>query len=242
MRCCGTSHQHHVRLGYLAIIGLSVSFGLVFLYHGETIMRPLEGFGFSNPYLDCHGSTRQVCFGLTSIYRESFSLAIFFLSMSLLCLRGSPVASLINRRLNLGSCWPLKVLLIGSLFVTTFFIPSPLFVLPIQTAYEQFARYASIFYLVLQLCILADFSYTWSDRWVLSYERSNCTNYQHCLLFFFAGIFWVAALVVTVLNFYWFTKDEGCSTQVFLISFTLALGVVYTFLSLTNFVEHGCKG
>lgn len=62
-----------------------------------------------------------------------------------------------------------------------------------------------------------------------------------CLLFFFSGLFWVLSLTITVLNYYWFTNDSGCDVEIFLITFTLALGVIFTILSVTNLAENGCK-
>lgn len=95
--------------------------------------------------------------------------------------------------------------------------------------------------MLLQIIIIIDFSYSWSDKWIKSYEESNCSNYMHCLLFTAAGLLWVVALVSTVMNYYWFSKDHGCEFQVFLITFTLVVGICFTLLSLTKFVENGCK-
>jgi Serine incorporator (Serinc). len=60
-------------------------------------------------------------------------------------------------------------------------------------------------------------------------------------LFFFSGLFWVVALTTTVLNYYWFTNDTGCGLEIFLITFTLVIGICFTILSITNYVEHGCN-
>lgn len=48
MRCCGTSHQHHIRIAYLIITAIAVFFGLIFLYYGKELMLPWEHYGFSN--------------------------------------------------------------------------------------------------------------------------------------------------------------------------------------------------
>lgn len=135
----------------------------------------------------------------------------------------------------------MKIAVISIIFVLTLFIPDNFFVFFKQEGFREFSRYLSIIYLVLQMCVILDISYAWNDSWIESYENSNGTNYKHMMLFFFSGIFWVIALVSTVLNFYWFSKDTGCELEVFLISFTLALGVTYTFVSLTNLVEYGCN-
>jgi hypothetical protein len=43
------------------------------------------------------------------------------------------------------------------------------------------------------------------------------------------------------MNYFWFTSDSGCGTEIALITLTLVFGISFTVLSLTNFVEHGCK-
>mmetsp|Transcript_23516 Transcript_23516/g.23261 ORF Transcript_23516/g.23261 Transcript_23516/m.23261 type:complete len:221 (-) Transcript_23516:40-702(-) len=50
---------------------------------------------------------------------------------------------------------------------------------------------------------------------------------------------WIISLTTIVLSYYWFTTDSGCELNIFLISFTLALGIIFTGLSLTGMVEHG---
>jgi hypothetical protein len=46
MKCCGTSHQQHTRIGYLTITIVAIFFGLIFLYFGQDMMSPWESFGF----------------------------------------------------------------------------------------------------------------------------------------------------------------------------------------------------
>lgn len=46
IRLCGTSNQHHTRLGYLAIYLIGTALGVIFLYHGEQLMEPWQSFGY----------------------------------------------------------------------------------------------------------------------------------------------------------------------------------------------------
>ena len=97
MRCCGTSHQQHTRIGYLTISILAVIFGLIFLYFGQDIMKPWETFGFGTFYSECDGDTKSVCLGVFTIYRESFSLACFYFLMMLGSFGGPKAALAFNR-------------------------------------------------------------------------------------------------------------------------------------------------
>lgn len=97
MRCCGTSHQQHTRLGYLTISLIAIFFGLIFLYFGDDIMSPWKKFGFGIFYLDCHGDTESVCLGVFTIYRESFTLMVFYFLMALGSISGGKAAAVFNR-------------------------------------------------------------------------------------------------------------------------------------------------
>ncbi|OMJ92313.1 hypothetical protein SteCoe_4975 [Stentor coeruleus] len=224
MRCCGTSHQHHIRIAYLIITAIAVFFGLIFLYYGKELMLPWEHYGFN-----CNGMKADACYGINAVYRETFAICIFYIFMALMSRQNSKWFIEFN-----NGCWGLKLISISTIFIFTLFIPYEFF-----DIYKEFARYISIIYLIIQLSIYVDLSYTWSDNWTKIYEQSNFTSYKYSLLFFFSGIFWVISLVTTVLNYYWFSKDTGCNLEVFLITFTLSLGIVYTFISLTNIVEYG---
>jgi hypothetical protein len=98
MRCCGTSHQQHTRIGYLSLTMVAIFFGLIFLYFGSDMMSPWEKFGFGNSYKDCHGDKKSVCLGVFTIYRESFTLVIFYFCMLLGSLPGGSFSTIFNRK------------------------------------------------------------------------------------------------------------------------------------------------
>lgn len=52
---------------------------------------------------------------------------------------------------------------------------------------------------------------------------------------------WILSLTVTVFNYYWFTNESGCGLNIFLITQSLVFGIGFTVLSITSWVEHGCK-
>ena len=96
-------------------------------------------------------------------------------------------------------------------------------------------------YLLVQIIVIIDFGYSWSEAWTDSYEQSGNSNQKLCLLFFFSGLLWVVSLTTMVMNYFWFTSDSGCAKEIALITLTLVFGISFTVLSLTNFVEHGCN-
>ena len=60
-------------------------------------------------------------------------------------------------------------------------------------------------------------------------------------MFFFSGLFWAISLTIIGLCFYWFTEPKGCDLELIIISTTLALGVIYTIISITGIAENGCN-
>lgn len=97
MKCCGTSHQQHTRLAYLTLTMVAIFFGLIFLYFGQDMMTPWEKFGYGMQYTDCSGDTKSVCLGVYTIYRESFTLVVFYALMLLGSLPGSQFSTIFNR-------------------------------------------------------------------------------------------------------------------------------------------------
>ena len=114
-------------------------------------------------YIDCDGEKKAACLGIFTIYRESFTLAIFYSLMAIGSISGGKGALTINRIIYSESCWTLKILFVIALFILTFFIPNSFFVRIIKEVYREIARYFSIVYLLLQVFVIIDFGYSWSD-------------------------------------------------------------------------------
>jgi len=225
MRVCGTNNSQNARLGYLFFFILAVFFSILFLYEGSNMVQPFEDFGF----VDCSGDDKSVCLGVQTVYRVSFSMLIFHIVLLVLSLSG-PVGKVANE-----GCWMMKFIILSCFFIATFFINNAFF-----DVYREFARYASVIYLIVQIVVLIDFSYAWNDAWVENYENSGGSNFWMFWLFFFSGIMWVIALTTNVLNYYWFSEaDGGCPLNIFLITQTLSIGVIFTLVSVSNFVDHG---
>ena len=104
--------------------------------------------------------------------------------------------------------------------------------------YVGFARYISLLYLVFQGIIICNFCYSWSDRWVQNYFNSGEGFIWAFWLVFFSSLLWVGAITFFILDIYWFAW-LGCDINIFVITFTPVVGVVFTVLSVTPLVKHG---
>ncbi|CAG9328271.1 SERINC3_1 [Blepharisma stoltei] len=225
MKCCKTSHHHHMRLGYLVLMIIAAGFGILFLYEGKNMMTPWTKYGLVN----CDGNSESVCLGVQTVYRESFALALFFLLMLFLSIPGGKFSAIINQ-----GAWIFKTLIIIAIFIITFFIDNAFF-----DVWREICRYVSMFFLVIQIIILIDFAYTWNEDWLNKYEVSSSKGYWGFCLFFFSGLAWSLSITIIALCYYWFGTSSECGVNIFLITLTLALGSIFTVMSLTPLVENG---
>lgn len=159
-------------------------------------------------------------------YRLSLAFVLFHVVM-LLC---SLVTGVFSEMVNEG-CWALKFMCLVALFIVCLMIPNDFF-----SVYREISRVASCLYLIAQIIILIDFAYVWNAKWVENYEESQ-SGFWMFWLFFFSGLMWVIALTVTVLNYFWFSSTSSCGMNIALITLTLVIGILFTVLSISGWVE-----
>lgn len=210
-------------MGFLALYVLGCGLGLLFLFYGSTVMDSFRIF-IGKKKADCkdHGA----CLGVQSNYRLSFAFVIFHIAM-LVC---SLVTGAFSEMINEG-CWLLKALCLAALFILCLMIPNEFF-----NVYREVSRVGSCLYLIAQVVILVDFAYSWNSKWVENYEQSN-SSFWMFWLFFFSGAMWIVALTVTVLNYFWFSTTDSCGMNIALITLTLVIGILFTVLSISGWVE-----
>jgi hypothetical protein len=94
----------------------------------------------------------------------------------------------------------------------------------------------SVIYLVLQVLIIIDFGYYWSEKWANS-ESSRMIS----LLFLSSGLLWLISLTLFGLSYYWFASGASCTLEIVLLTLSVVLCVVFTVISVLDFCEHGCN-
>ena len=231
MRICETSRSQHFRMAFLSLYILGCLFGLLFLFYGGTLMDPFRLFiGTAHP--DC--GSNGACLGIQTNYRLSLSYLVFHLVMIVGSATSKRLSQILNGTTQTEGCWLLKVICIGAFFVIALMIPNDFF-----DFYRELSRVASSVYLMLQLVIVIDFAYAWSNNWVERLEHDPDSDQWMFWMFFFSGAMWIGALTTTVLNYYWFSTTSGCPINVAIITVSLVLGIVFTLYSLSAMVESG---
>ena len=171
--------------------------------------------------------TETECIGNQSAYRVSFALFIFFFVHWLissdcnLCMSHAQ-RNAFNKR---GFC--IKFAAFIPLLIISFIIPNAFF-----GVYAWIAVVASIFFLLAQLIILLDFSYSWSERWANEEE----SRFQVGLLAAAIALYAIGLTIVGLL-YHWFGSNSACKTGQGFISATLVAAILYTFISVVT--SHG---
>jgi len=172
----------------------------------------------------------DVCGGVYSVYRFSFTVAVFFCLMILLTCFKSKFAARAHR-----GFWFAKLALILGLLISTLFIENSFL-----ESYRELARYLSFLFLLLQILLVIDFAYTWNDTWI-SYSENNedegLCGWRLAIVASAASMY-IVSIVSWVLFYIYFGKPE-CPGQQAVISVTLILCVILTVVSCSKIAPHG---
>lgn len=164
------------------------------------------------------------CIGNQSAYRVSFALFVFFFVHWLLSSNCNLCMSHAQRNaFNKGSFF-FKFLAFIPLLIISFVIPNAFF-----GVYAWIAVIASVFFLLAQLIILLDFSYTWSERWGAEEESRFQVGLLASAIFLYA-----VGLTIIGLLYHWFGSSQECKIGQGMISATLVCAVLYTFVSVVT--------
>jgi len=172
----------------------------------------------------------DVCGGIFSVYRFSFTLACFFGALALLTAFASRFAARVHRGFWIG-----KMILLAGLLVSTLFISNEFFV-----GYREAARYLSFVFLLLQILLLIDFAYTWNETWIGYGEASDNEGICGWKLAIVVASFvmYAGSIGSWVLMFFYFGSSE-CAVQQTIISLTLIACAILTVISCSRFAPHG---
>lgn len=89
MKKCKTKTVHHARFGYIILTLVAIILSLLAIIVGPSFSEKLDTLGL----IDC--STDDIkCIGTTTVYRISFSMALFFCMSTFITLIGGEIFSL----------------------------------------------------------------------------------------------------------------------------------------------------
>ena len=171
--------------------------------------------------------TSHECMGVQGIYRVSFALWLFFFIHWLatspwnLCLEP-------QQRINFNrQGFFCKLIGLIPLVIVSFAIPNDFFVF-----YAWVTLIVSVIFLVGQLIILLEFSYSWSDDWATRDDPKYMKGLLVCTV-----VLTIVAIVFIGLSYHWFGRAKECGLQQGIITVTLLSGLIS--FPLSTFLTHG---
>ncbi len=219
----GNTAKQRSKLVYLFLMALSVVFAVVLQY---SISPHLNIKGIWD--IGCGQDDKKAiyvteidhCKGAAAVYRISFMGAIFYLF--------NAICTICYRNFH-SNHWTLKIFLWIVLMGSSIFIPNTVF----TTGYDWVSRTVSFLFLIAQIVILIDFSYSWNDNWVGKSDALELQNRSgKCYLIgllSFSTIFYLVSIVGIVMMYLYFGH---CRPLNAFISITLVGIIAFSYLQL----------
>lgn len=168
--------------------------------------------------------------GYMAVYRVGFAMASFYALMAVITIK---VSSSKDPRAKIhNGFWGMKFLVFIGLLVGAFFIPRGDF----SKAWMVIGMIGGFVFILIQLVLLVDFAYRWSERWISNYEDSGNKGWFVALLVC-TGMLYLAALAITICSYYFYTEKVGCKLNKFFISFNLILCVIVSAMTILPKVQ-----
>jgi len=220
---CQSKHGPTSRLPYIFLMFLCCIFAIVMSLYGE---KELWNSSLLNASFSVCES--ESCKGDGSVYRTSFTLFVFFIIHAF-------IVYFVMSFHWLFFVW--KLLILIAFLTATFFMSGSFFV-----GYSNFARVASVVYLILQIIVLLTWALDLNDLLVGKINdlqnkdvetETNCslTGYK-CLIITATLILYASIITLLVFFFQWFYPDPSCTFNQAIIAITIVLIIIATILPL----------
>lgn len=231
--CCASfissTLSQAVRFGHILIIIVTYTIAYIL---GKYYPTAVNGYYSSvlttiNLTDGCDTSNINECIYRQLMYRSSLSLFLLFLLLSIF----AGLFNYINK-----SLWILKFSIPIATFILFLWADNIYF-----SAYAEFTRFFSFFWLLIQGFLMFDFAHDCHDYIMTSIEAEDvkCNGDSRLLKFIYLFISIVGMICGFVGISYLYTNYCGCVTGQFFTSLTLILSILTTFLSISNYVNKG---
>ncbi|PIA39270.1 hypothetical protein AQUCO_02600009v1 [Aquilegia coerulea] len=202
------------RLAYCGLFGLSLITSWILREVSAPLMEKI-------PWINTSTHHSKEWYQESAVFRVSLANFLFFSAFSLVMIGVKDQNDRRNAWHHGG--WTFKIVIWVLLIVLMFFLPNV-----IITIYEKISMFGSGFFLLLQVIMLLDFTYTWNDAWVEKDEK----KWYIALLAISVGCY-IVAFTFSGLLFIWFNPSgKDCVLNVFFIVMTMILAFGFAILAL----------
>lgn len=213
------------RAAYCSFFALALIVSWILRYQAKPLIEKI-------PWIIRHssGSIPDTWYGDQAVFRVALGNFLFFALLAISVLGVQDTGDRRHRLIQHGS-WGVKVFLWIVLMAVPFFLP-----MGFIAGFAWVARVLSGLFLVIQMLLILDFAYVWSDSWVNRDDNRWLAALLASSVASFAG-----GLTVIGLSYKWFHPPGAgdCSLNMFLVSLTLILGLAYSALALHPSITHG---
>jgi len=219
--CPSCKNSTSSRIGYTIMLLLSFIMSCVMLSPG--IRHKLDKIP---QFCDKVGvETCDKLVGYLAVYRVCFAMASFFLIMAVITIN---VKSSSDTRAKIhNGFWGLKLLVFIGIMVGAFFIPKGNF----SKTWMILGMIGGFLFILIQLVLLIDFAYRWSQSWISNYEETGNKGWFVALLSCSAFMY-LCAIAIVACSYIFYTHKEGCTLNKVFISLNLCLCVVVSVLTI----------
>jgi len=170
------------------------------------------------------------CYGLLAIHRVCFASSTIHLILSVMMI-GVTSSKQIRGKIQNGF-WGPKIIIWLVATILTFFIGNSFFIF----WSKYIAILGSVLFMLIQLIILIDFSYSWVETFISNYENTDDKRYMYVLIVSTFGML-IGAVILTFVMYVIFGKS-GCSLNKVFISVNLVLCILITIISILPEVQY----
>jgi len=103
--------------------------------------------------------------------------------------------------------------------------------------YGYIALVGSGIFIVIQLILLVDFAYTWTENWVQNYEENEEDKRWYYALLGSSLSLYLLSVAATILLYVFFCKDSTCYANIIFITVNIILAVLYSCASVSSKVQ-----
>ncbi|XP_074304736.1 uncharacterized protein LOC141639526 [Silene latifolia] len=215
--CCSTVAsgitKKSARIAYCGLFGASLIVSWILREVASPFLNKL-------PWINTAEHTKE-WYQINTVLRVSLGNFLFFTLLALIMIG---VKDQNDRRDSWQhGGWLGKMIIWLLLILLMFFLPNP-----VIDIYGVLSKFGAGLFLLVQVVMLLDFTYTWNDAWVAKDEQ----KWYVALLAVSVGCY-TAAFTISGLLFIWFNPSgQDCGLNVFFIVMTMILAFAYGVIAL----------
>lgn len=222
------SKSTSTRAIYVGLFFITSFIAFIMMFWGSDILSWVPTLKVCTPDDDAAASNSN-CYGVFAVYRICFGLFLFHFIFSLFLIRvrdsGDPRAGIQD------GWWIVKFVLWVGLIVVAFVIPNGFY-----KYYGYISFVGAFFFILVQLVLLIDMAYTWTESWVRKWQDRDDNRWYYALLSA-TGVMYALAITGFVLIFVYFGRGDRSGLNLGITIFAVIICLMLSYMSVSPKVQ-----